>query len=498
MKKSKLLILSAATLFATAVPLSTISCWLTQPIPSPKSKPDSKNPTQPNPNPNPGIPNKPQVDPNKLRDFKYDGQNYKIAKEDNLDRNAQYYADFVLENNAESFKKLLPTYKQYENVKDLSEDEYPTFANASQFIRSLEHYNRNFIFKSKKEQKSINAREYNTLISKLLAILEKSEIETAILHTQLFNDARSRTINDTYNLFKDTPKEWGKKVILSGGFIEDFEEVDCKTPGFRQANHKGKIKRQPSMLWKLNRFFDYEKGFINETFLSRQFYEKTLNHDEEMLDYDWFDFQWKNKTKVWAMQKPLWEMLIAYLKLQIKLTNSISINYPLDENELKSEIEKNGSIVDESKSLIKNFEDSGIYSLIVDFELKTLEYMKLLNLLGFTLEEGNDPSLQMFPGGTNYPYQTDFRDAYVWAYWQYHNIIQPLRMKLDKRINVENLFKKTFLDSTLKPYYEMIWANIKAVDEIDRPYLISESEANARFELIIKYYENRFNWKYKK
>ncbi|SYV89961.1 Uncharacterised protein, partial [Metamycoplasma alkalescens] len=41
--------------------------------------------------------------------------------------------------------------------------------------------------------------------------------------------------------------------------------------------------------------------------------------------------------------------------------------------------------------------------------------MKLSQLLGYASQEKNNlNTLQLFPGGPNYQYETDFRHAYKW------------------------------------------------------------------------------------
>lgn len=189
MKKiSKNLILSSSLALSTLLPIPTISCWLWTPIPTPKPKPDSNDPNHKDPFPdnqdnNDGNNNNNNNQSNEQKEdiqptkFEYDNIVYKIDKEDNIDRKKVYYADLVLKNNAEGFKKLLPNVETYQNFKELNgEKDIPTFANASYYIRSLEHYlNNSFIKDNATNKKEINPLEYNTLVRKILQILKDTK-----------------------------------------------------------------------------------------------------------------------------------------------------------------------------------------------------------------------------------------------------------------------------------------------------------------------------------
>ena len=490
MRKSKLLWLSGIIPTVITTPLVAVSCFW-DPIPKPKPNKPSQPKPGPNPTPNPGTENGELPE---AKEFSYDGQTYKIAKEDNIDKNALYYADEVLKNNAEAFKKMLPKAKEYE-INNLNEYQFPTIAKLSQFIRSLDPYNRNYIFNNEREKRSISSQEYNQLISKIIKILEEYDYDN------LFNQKKENIIKELWGRHYADWRDFcsnNKKSFGHENSNGTYEEKSAKDKGYNFKHHKNKLYRTPTILWKLNRDIDAERGFTNEMFLSRQFYEKTLNPDEELIDNDVLDYMYSNTIKAFAMQKPLFNMLIAYLRLLKAMSNGIHMDYTLTGSEREKMIKENGSIVDKTKTLEENMESSGIYDLISKFEMATIEYLKLSYLLGFTAAEGNNPSLQMFPGGTNYKYPIDFREAYAWAYYQYHRIIQPLRMNLDKRIDVLNTFNAAFNKASEKHYYDMIWANIKKVQNLDKPHLISQSEAKAKFELLIQEFSKKFNWRYKK
>ncbi len=56
--------------------------------------------------------------------------------------------------------------------------------------------------------------------------------------------------------------------------------------------------------------------------------------------------------------------------------------------------------------------------------------MKLGQLVGFTDDRSND--LYLFPTDVNKEVKTDFRDAYRWAYYEYHLFIQPMYVALSR------------------------------------------------------------------
>ncbi|XBE79129.1 hypothetical protein VQY18_00575 [Mycoplasma feriruminatoris] len=182
------------------------------------------------------------------------------------------------------------------------------------------------------------------------------------------------------------------------------------------------------------------------------------------------------------MQKDLWNMLIAYLEFQKTITNPTGVQ-------------------DENLSLKDNFENSGIKKTLDTFEDKLLEYMKLSQLLGWAVDpqEEKEFNFQLFPGSSNYEdYQTDYRQAYLWAYNQYHEIVQPLKIGLFSKNSLEeNGFNEAFKNPKLAKYYDLIWANLKLVNNVEKPHLLNKDEAKTKFDKIIAYYSKTFNWKYK-
>ncbi|WP_427902911.1 MAG3960 family lipoprotein [Metamycoplasma alkalescens] len=128
-KLSKFLVLSTPLAFSALISISAISCWMQTPIPMPKPKPDSNDPNYRDPFPNNSNDNNNgdnNKQPNEQKDdiqptkFEYDNIVYKIDKEDNIDYKKVYYADLVLKNNAEGFKKLLPNVETYHLFSNLN------------------------------------------------------------------------------------------------------------------------------------------------------------------------------------------------------------------------------------------------------------------------------------------------------------------------------------------------------------------------------------------
>lgn len=497
------------------VPSTVTSCfWDT--IPKKQGTQDS-NEDNPNPSTNPAYDEKHRpenFDGADVKEWNYNGKKYLITKEDKIDRNRVFYADLVLTKNAEDFIKLLPKYEDYKAVKNLDDVGFPTFATASQFIRSLDPFKRNLIWISKNTKKSLDPKNFSLLVKKVLSAMENQRIPEILNisgNDSFFNQANIKTINNAKKVFMSLPDHESKShwafesKYFDGSPSGDYNiPYDMHNPkGKRILNINGKLKKAPSVLWKLLKDFSIDGAWeTNPHFLYREFWEEKLDAEDKVIDFDMFDYDFINKAKVYGMQLPLWNMLFSYLKLLKAFTNSINI----ESNSTEKDINENGSIVYENKSLRDNFfvesvgnNNTSIYSLITNFELNVLEYMKLKNLMGFTAEVWNSPNLQMFPGGANYQkYETDYRDAYAWAHYQYHNFIQPLKIVLDGIHNVNDRFRRAFNDnSSNMKYYEMIWDNIKFVDNLDRPRVISSSEAQSKFNLIVKDFGNKFGWKYK-
>ncbi|WP_429996303.1 MAG3960 family lipoprotein, partial [Mycoplasmopsis bovis] len=126
------------------------------------------------------------------------------------------------------------------------------------------------------------------------------------------------------------------------------------------------------------------------------------------------------KAKRYTMQYPLWKMLTTYLELQKALIK-------------KQEWDK-------EKSLTDNFKKLKLIEKLDSFHDAVLDYMKLGQLVGFTDDRSND--LYLFPTDVNKEVKTDFRDAYRWAYYEYHLFIQPMYVALSR--GTKEAFEKAF------------------------------------------------------
>nr|WP_307916324.1 hypothetical protein [Mycoplasmopsis bovis] len=80
--------------------------------------------------------------------------------------------------------------------------------------------------------------------------------------------------------------------------------------------------------------------------------------------------------------------------------------------------------------------------------------------------DSND--LYLFPTDVNKEVKTDFRDAYRWAYYEYHLFIQPMYVALSRGTK-EASKRESIQKEELKPYYDFIWENIKLADKVDKP-----------------------------
>ncbi|QVK06982.1 MAG3960 family lipoprotein [Mycoplasma mycoides] len=453
-----------------------------------------------------------------IKNFSYNGITYNLNQEDNINPENVYFANEVLENDAKQFKSYIPDYKKYfySSVKnpfkqpepDLTADyfSFPTIAKLSQFIRSLEHYNvvnssnSSFMLKDKTTKQQLTSEEYNNLVNKILEILKEEKYLASVINDEKIDDGVSisgkvseqkestlKYVREFLDLKDDdekAKKNWAYFTItdLDNGFKEksSYIEIPFKDSEVT-AVVQGELKKVPTGLWKYNRIFDFNGNFKNEYFLQREFFEKSseFNREKEDLENDFVDYICRNKIKIYAMQKDLWNMLIAYLEFQKAMTTL-------------------GNVSDENLSLEDNFKNSKILEAISNFENKLLEYMKLSQLFGWLIDPSKeDLNLQLFPGGTHYSFETDYRQAYIWAYREYHEIIQPLSREFT-RTNVDSTFNNTFKNPELEKYYDFIWANIKAIDNVDKPYILDESESKTKFNKIIDYYARTFNWKYKK
>ncbi|WFQ89887.1 MAG3960 family lipoprotein [Mycoplasma feriruminatoris] len=450
--------------------------------------------------------------------FTYNNITYNLIQEDTIDPNNIYYASEVFENDAQQFKSYIPDYKKYfygyygnppkKYWPDLTANffNYPTLAKLSQFIRNLEHYNvinsdkSSFMLKDKKSDERISAQEYNQLVTKILEILKNQkylittindeEIRDRETPTTKVSDRKKQTLENIRRSMKFVDEEqekieWAKityKTELSGFITKSIAEIPFEDSKATAVIHNV-TKKIPTGLWKYSRIFDFTGNFKNEYFLQREFFEKSSKFDrsKDHLHSDIFDYAYRNKIKVYAMQKDLWNMLIAYLEFQKTITNPTGVQ-------------------DENLSLKDNFEKDEILKTLGIFEDKLLEYMKLSQLLGWAVDpqEEKEFNFQLFPGSSNYEdYKTDYRQAYLWAYNQYHEIVQPLKMNFYTLDTPKEKFDKAFDNPELAKYYDLIWANLKLVNNVEKPHLLDTNEAKTKFDKIIAYYSKTFNWKYK-
>ncbi|WFQ92678.1 MAG3960 family lipoprotein [Mycoplasma feriruminatoris] len=476
--------------------LVTISCNWAKPIPPTESNMFPKNPNYKEPF---------NIEQNnkKPKTFLYNGITYKLIDEDNVNPTNIYYASQVLENDSQDFKALIPKAEEYKIKNWTSGNYFPTISLLSQFVRNLEHYDIKtrsslFMLKDKNSNIRINAQEYHKLVSKTLDILKSQKELKEVLYDEkeVISSSKQASI-DKIKAFIigskiDDPENkmnnlWGKLVpnpkdSFGVGFGYYWEELPFTADGDRLVNIDGNLYNVPTGLWLTNRLFQLGSQFKNELFLSKEFFEKDetrfdpkkqhLHLENAFLEYDY-----RNKLRVYGMQKSLWDMLIAFLELQVALTDS-----------------KN--ITDSNKTLEENFKKSKILEKILAYEDRLLVFMQLLELFGFTPDLHANPSLQLFPGSKNYPFPVDYRQAYQWAWNEYHHIVQPLSREFT-RTGVESKFNNTFYNEN-KKYYDFIWENIKEVDGVERPYVLDESTAKHRYKNLINYYTRNFGWKYRK
>ncbi|QBF34451.1 hypothetical protein EG856_00705 [Mycoplasmopsis phocirhinis] len=523
-KKNLKLILAAGTL--QLIPVAASGCFFADYNPIPKPKPQPQKPNKPDQNKINGggldNENKPQLE--QVREYNYQGMIFKIASEDSFE-DKQFYADMVLANDAQEFKNLIPKYQDYW-IRNLLEEDFKTLVDISRYVRNVE-YDKTFAY-AQNDKRNISAQEFNALITKLLEILDQqqyydfnSKQNADVKITHLFNYDNAHSV--LQNWYQSTPykahyddflslyegsETFGRKLItkniIAGLEFDDtitYEEIKVKDADAPRSNVGGKIVKYNSALWKLNRDINLNNMFDNEMFLSRAFYEKSLAQDE-IIGNDWIDWTFLNDSSVLAMQLPQYKMLVAYLRLMKKLTDSINFNVEENDSEeaKAAKIKQNGSIVDDNKTLIQNLLDSGIATLIDKYEKALLDYLALEHLMGFMSEEKNDPNFQLFPGGSNYTYKVDYRDSYKWAKQQYEDFVLAFRFGFGQAIwasSSSSSYNERFNNPKTLAKYELIWDNIKRVDNIDKPRLISPQQAQNNLDRIIKTMRTKFKWKFK-
>ncbi|UUD34818.1 hypothetical protein NPA07_03275 [Mycoplasmopsis caviae] len=454
--------------------------------------PNKKNPSNVDESTNPNVNNNPDRGYTKPTEnpFEYNGIKYNIANEDTYDLNTINYADDLLKNDAKVFKSWIPKKKDYE-LEDLWSAFFPTIARISNYIRALDPYHTTMMSHSKDNKEVINWVEYHTMVTKILDILKASELNDLFKNGETF-------IGKFFNAQADDWYEMNKKdaLFVFGEVVKEYRDGRKEFKGFSPLDSENRNKSAgvtyATLYWKLERTLNIKSRFDkNELFLWREFYGKKLDPKKHLLDMCFIDWNISNNTSSFGMQIVQWNMLIKYLEFCKKVSESVLPN-------------NTTGISDESKSLKDNIDSSGLQSIVEDLEKALLDYLKLEQILGFCAEPKREQiDLQMFPGGSEYkgefngnPITTDFRDTYRWAHYQYHKVIAPMWTMIDNHRVMKSHLEKNFVES-YKDKYEMIWANIKHVDNIEKPYVISEEEAIAKWNLITKEFKDKFNWKWK-
>ncbi|UOE64293.1 hypothetical protein MbovBow_04095 [Mycoplasmopsis bovis] len=514
MKESLIL---ATTSMVALLPIATVSCKIfvveknvinggrnVKPVPKDPNHIDSFNGGD-NSVDNPTVDNPNAEDENAIpTSFTFNGKKYKISREDTLDTKDAIYASTVLNNNAKEFKAMLPTFEDYKKVNHLDSEnlDFPSIAKVSYYVRNLEHFKKGFPYRAnEKTPTKINAEEYKKLIDTVTKIMEDSKLSITLsgkgsLNTNeslSFERVKNLTLKKVYESAKSSGAAgilWGKSKTRVSDIEPDgsttiesyFEEIPPKNDYSElEINAPDNVlKKMPSMYWIFNRMVDNSDFYnletkVNELFLTSEFlFKKDLDSKKYTLNIDILMLNYWLRAKRFTMQYPLWNMLTSYLKLQQAL--------------IKNQEWK------EDKTLEENFKELKITKAFDNFHDAVIEYMKLGQLVGFTDEE-SDTELFLFPTDLNNEVKTDFRDAYRWAYLQYHKFIQPLAFAINRDNKVA--FEKAFEKEELKPYYEFIWANIKAVDKLDKPRILNKDEALKEAKSIISHYKSNFNWKFK-
>ncbi|AJM71556.1 MAG3960 family lipoprotein [Mycoplasma yeatsii] len=501
----KLLTIISSSLVVTAPILTVTSCRLFSNYKIPKDPNHTQNPDYDDPIDN-GNNNS-----EKVTSFEYEDVKYTIFEEDTANPSNVYYANQVLVDEANEFKSLIPNADDYK-IEDLAGLElFPTIALLSQYIRSLEHFNvdepikSHFMFKDKDYKTYINSTTHHKLVKQVLDIVnQQKELKAMINDTNVkfsISSKRDFSIDSVRRQLglpedpeRDDSKLWGissKKLNDDGSWTGRYNWEEIPFHKNNKLNNRlynfgeKELTIVPTGLWYYNRIVDFNGNFDNDLFLSKEFFEKNTDKydpNKMRLVGDYFDQILRNKIKVYAMQKSQLDLLLAFLELQQALTDGRLIS-------------------DENKTLKEQFKSSGITTKIDNFQDKVLEYLKVKQLVGFTLSDdmSNDVSLQLFPGTSFYEnYETDFRATYRFAWNQYHKVVQPLISGIKSYDIAENDFETKFKKHTNEhsKHYKFIWANINHVDKLDAPHVITKQLAETRFNNFVNYYKNQFNWKF--
>ncbi|WP_029513731.1 MAG3960 family lipoprotein [Mycoplasmopsis primatum] len=470
-KRNKLLL---GVLPVMTLPMVAISCnWVKRNFPPiPEAKPLPKEPEHLKPN-NSGSNNKKNEKENDRKYFYWGENKYKVAAEDVLDRkalDAVFGLDLFVKDEGKKFKEFIPVKENYYKDFNLNEKYFPTQGNMSYLIRKI-----NLL----ELEKITNDRE-------VLNSVVKNIKEWIADLSNFLNKDLNDTIESLYVLHRDDwmkvvgeGESWGIKRVDSYGKVA-WDEVPFLSEKNINRGSSGKII--PSVLWRLNRDFDRkgENRFDSEMFLSKEFYEKTYDNTKYDLNIDMFDYTYANQVLGVKMQVKLINVLNAYLDFLEILTRKDLVK---DANKMLSNI------------LFKNDEFVDRFD---KFSKALLEYIKLNKLLGFTVDNGVENTLQLFSGSSNYVTKLgiDFRDAYAWSLDAYHNLVGAFR-EVNGEYNYYLRDLNNNFDREYKEKYEFIWKYLKQFDGVDKPEPLSEVIIKDKMKELVKVLKAKFGWEYK-
>lgn len=486
--------LASVLVSSTAIATSCSLFGLTEKLNNPIPKGDSNIPRSENSENSNEQPKK-----QKVTSFEYKGITYRINEEDNLSNIKTTYE--MIMDETDLINAIIDP-NEYDKVTNLNDHWFPTIARLSQIIRGLNVLDQDgyLLLNNEKNSVKITYNQYKRVVEMAKTIFDNrtSKLEEKLKSwkgkTNDLRESHGRDfVKNIYHKYEGNSRDEIYSKMYTYGkpsrqpYLDVYDPDNFIGTSAKEENHNfntinSKRYRTPSVIWKLNRAFvgtgsityPYKDRIDNEMFLSREFYEKTLDSENESLDVDWLDWLYATKTSALALQLPQFNLLKTYLDVLYTLT-----------------IAK----FDENQKFKDNAQNNGLYYKLVDFESALLDYMKLENVLGITAKPTAAINLQLFPGGSNYRmYFTDFRDTYKWAYNQYMNFVYPLLAKLDSAINRAIKFNETFAKNR-RDKYEMIWANIQTVDEIPPPRVLNENEINRKYDEVLNKLKNKFEIK---
>lgn len=280
---------------------------------------------------------------------------------------------------------------------------------------------------------------------------------------------------------------------LSPDNIIGLAPTDEKSP---TEEYEGKRVKVASVKWKLDRNvpsqneIGYDR-FRNETFLSELFYLPVTNIQNEtpMIFYDVTDtdtvINW-SVLRAGHLQVKLYKDFLNLLKELLTLDEKMNSN----------------------KKLIDNLKENQIIELLEKYHQSLLDFIKLDWIPGLTVEQRKNvhPNALIMPGGSDNYNTFAYHNNYKWALNQYQNFTSPLLlffMKDEKTFSAyhNNTFSRKGTNNSeipnLHEKYEVIWKFLKAMDNVDAPYLISNSETEVKTKKIIREFKNAFNWRFK-